>query len=347
MSRRSDLLRAGMWVAGGQAAVALALQLLDASTGLDAYAFTVTAAVASGILSAFVAMGLTLVVESAFGYATDLQLLELANLNHPALKSLIVQAPGSYHHSIIVGSLVEAAAEEIDANALLARVMAYYHDIGKGENPAYFSENQRGGPNPHNKLKPSMSATVIRRHVADGLELARRYRLGEPIRAAIAEHHGTTTIQFFYQKAKEAEDENNPVSEQDYRYAGRKPRSRETALVMLGDSVEAACRSLADPTPARVQGMVNRVINMKFTDGQLEQCDLTLKDLHAIAKAFARVLNSIYHERPEYPGVTDDLSGKKSNGDLDPKQAKKAQRADEDSEEDRPDNLRRLGLDGR
>ncbi|MEE8409112.1 MAG: HDIG domain-containing metalloprotein [Myxococcota bacterium] len=344
MSRRSDLLRAGVWVGVGQAAVAIALQLSEASGSGVGYLTTVSAALISGVLAAIVALAMTSVVEAVFGYTTDLELLELANLNHPALKDLIVQAPGSYHHSIIVGSLVEAAAEAIEANALLARVMAYYHDLGKGCNPAYFVENQRGS-NPHGKLKPSMSAMVIRRHVTDGLDIAKRYGLGEQIRAAIVEHHGTTLIRYFYQKAKEHEDESNPVAESDYRYPGRKPQSRETAVVMLGDSVEAASRSLAEPTPARLQGLVNRIINMKFTDGQLDECDLTLKDLHTIAKAFSRILASIYHERPEYPGLLTDISGKKHDGDLDSKPAKKADASDAPPDPDRPDDIRRLGLD--
>ncbi len=345
MFQRSALFRAGLWVGLGQAGVAVALQAFDANTAVTGYVVVASVAFVSGILAAIVSLAMTLVVEAVFGYTTDLKLLELANLNHPALKAMIVQAPGSYHHSVIVGSLVEAAAEEIGANALLTRVMAYYHDIGKGENPAYFIENQRGGHNPHNKLKPSMSAIIIRRHVTDGLELARKYRLGEQIMAGIAEHHGTTLIQFFFQKAKEAEDESNPVSEQDYRYGGHKPRSREAALVMLGDAIEAASRSLAEPTPARLQGLVQRIINLKFSDGQLEECDLTLADLHSIAKSFTRVLKSIYHGRPEYAGVVNDMTGKKPNGDLDSKPQKQTEDRNSESKEDRPDNLRRLGLD--
>ena len=212
-----------------------------------------------------------------------------------------MQAPGSYHHSIIVGALVEAAAESVNANSLLARVMAYYHDLGKGCNPGYFVENQRQAHNPHDKLKPSMSAMIIRRHVTDGLELARKHRLGAPILAGIAQHHGTTLIHFFYHRAKEQAQDGDTVNEADYRYPGQKPQSREAALVMLGDSIEAASRSMQETTPSRLQGLVNRIISSKFTDGQLEECDLTLRDLHTIAKSFSRVLNSIYHHRPEYP----------------------------------------------
>jgi hypothetical protein len=334
-------------VGAAQAGLAIALLLLDAQVSIVVYLAAVGAALVSGVLAAIVALAMTSVVETLFDYSTDLKLLELANLNHPALKELIVQAPGSYHHSIIVGSLVEAAAEAVGANPLLARVMAYYHDLGKGCNPGYFIENQRGGQNPHAKLKPSMSAMIIRRHVTDGIEIAKRYGLGEQILNAVIEHHGTTLIHYFFEKAKENQSNGTMPAESDYRYPGRKPQSRETAIVMLGDSVEAASRSLPEPTPARLQGLVNRIINLKFTDGQLDECDLTLKDLHLIAKAFTRILNSIYHERPEYPGLLTDITGKRQNGDSDSKPPRPAESGDPSVEEDRPDNIRRLGLDGR
>src|SRR5690606_32436390 len=184
----------------------------------------------------------------------------------------------------------------------------------------------------------------IRRHVTDGLQVAERCPRGEEIRAGSAEHHGTTLIQHFYARAMEEAADDRDVSESDYRYPGRKPQSREAALVMLGDSIEAASRSLADPTAARLNGLVNRIINQKFTDGQLDECDLTLRDLHIIAKAFSRVLASIYHQRVEYPGVLQDLSGKKSHGHLDTKPPKESAPNHSAPETDRPDNLRRLGL---
>ena len=340
INARGDLLKAGALLGAGQAATAIALLMYGAQTDLLSYVLTVGMAFFGGILAGFVALAMTPVVEAVFGYTTDLKLLELANLNHPALKELIVQAPGSYHHSIIVGSLVEAAAEAIGANPLLAKVMAYYHDLGKGCNASYFIENQRGGHNPHDKLKPSMSAMVIRRHVTDGLEIAKRHGLGEAILAGIREHHGTTLIQFFYAKAKEQEEElDDAVSESEFRYPGRKPQTRESALVMLGDSVEAASRSLADPTPARLKGLTNKIINMKFTDGQLEECDLTLRDLHVIARRFIEVLTSIYHQRVAYP----ELGGKR-DADPDSKSSQSTEGADGVGSQDRRDHLRRLGL---
>jgi len=347
ITRRSDLLRAGLWVGVGQMAMAVALMIWDGPVQWLPFALVIAAAFVSGVAAGVFALAMTPVVETVFGYTTNLALLELANLNHPALKELIVQAPGSYHHSVIVGSLVEAAAEAINANPLLARVMAYYHDIGKCRNPSYFSENQRDGHNPHDKLKPSMSAMILRRHVSDGLDIAREHRLGEEVMAGISEHHGTTLMHFFYQKAKEAAEEGESIAESDFRYDFHKPQTREAALVMLADAVEAASASVADPTPARLVGVANRVINLRFSDGQLDECDLTLRDLHNIAKAFGRVLSSIYHERPEYPGLLTDIAGKKQNGNPDDSPHERPDTGEFPPETSRPDNLKRLGLDGR
>jgi len=255
-----------------------------------------------GIASGLIVSAILPIFEAVFGYTTDIKLLELANLNHPALRELIMRAPGSYHHSMMVGSLCEAAAEAIGCNPLLARVGAYYHDIGKGKNPQYFAENQNLGQNPHDKLKPNMSALVIKAHVKDGVELARQHRLPEVIQDFIAQHHGTSLIAYFYHKAKQLEDPDIPeVDEKDYRYPGPKPQSRETAICLLADGVEAASRAMPDPTPARLKGLVQKMINKAFTDGQLDECELTLKDLNAIAEAFNRILAGIYHHRPEYP----------------------------------------------
>ena len=327
ISARSNFIGAGVQVGLVQAGCAVGIALL-ANHAWPTMLTATLAAFIGGVLAGLTTLAMTPLVEWAFGYTTDLQLLELANLNHPALKELIVQAPGSYHHSIIVGALVEAAAESIGANSLLARVMAYYHDLGKGCNPAYFVENQRSRDNPHDKLKPSMSAMIIRRHVTDGLELARRHKLGEPILAGIAQHHGTTLIHFFFHRAREQAEDADQISEAEYRYPGQKPQTREAALVMLGDSIEAASRSLQETSPARLQGLVNRIISAKFTDGQLEECDLTLRDLHTIAKAFQRVLGSIYHHRPEYPDLHPTPGG----------------RSQGEATSEAPDNFRRLGL---
>jgi hypothetical protein len=256
-------------------------------------------------------LALSPIVEGVFGYVTDVKLLELANLNHPALKELIVQAPGTYHHSIVMGSLVEAAAEAIGANALLARVSAYYHDVGKTRNPLYFAENQRS-ENRHEALAPSMSALIVKRHVTDGLELAAHWKLPRPVADVIQQHHGTRQVSFFWAKAQKAAEEERAglsegargegLEEAAYRYPGPKPQSREAALVMIADTCEASSRALPDPSAERLGALVQRRVNEIFSEGQLDECDLTLRDLNAIAAAMVRALEAVYHTRPEYPG---------------------------------------------
>lgn len=266
-------------------------------------------------------MALTPLIEVTFGYASDIKLLELANLNHPALKELIVQAPGTYHHSIIMGSLVEQAAESIGANPLLARSCAYYHDIGKGRNPLYFGENQKG-ENRHDQMAPGMSAVIIKRHVTEGVEMARQYRLPKLVADAIPQHHGTRVVGFFFHKAmKEQEGKENPqpIDESIYRYPGPKPQFREAALVMIADAVEAASRSMPDQSTPKLQALVQKMINMIFSEGQLDECDLTLKDLNVIAHSFVHTLEGIYHARPVYPPGAVGMRTSQSHGGMDPK----------------------------
>ncbi|MBK9293224.1 MAG: HDIG domain-containing protein [Oligoflexia bacterium] len=264
--------------------------------------WNVSAGFLSGILASFVTLTLIPFFENIFVYTTDVKLLELSNLNHPLLKELTVKAPGTYHHSLVVGSMCENAAEEIGANPLLARVCAYYHDIGKTHHAQYFIENQRPGENKHDQISPGMSKTVLVAHVKDGVEMGLKYKLGKPIIDVIEQHHGTTLISFFYHKAKEKEDaQMHEIKEDEYRYPGPKPQFREAALCMLADSIEAAARSLDEPTPARLQNIVRNIIQKKFLDGQLDECNLTLKDLSLIEEAFARTLLSIYHQRIDYP----------------------------------------------
>lgn len=285
-----------------------------------------------GLAAGFFISAVLPLFEAVFSYTTDIKLLELANLNHPALRELILRSPGSYHHSMMVGSLCEAASESIGANSLLARVGSYYHDIGKSKNPGYFAENQKLGENPHDKLKPNMSALIIKSHVKDGLDMARQHRLPVEIQDFIAQHHGTSLIAFFYHRAKELEDPDIPeVDEKDYRYPGPKPQTRETAICLLADGVEAASRAMPNPSPARLKGLVQTMINKAFTDGQLDECELTLKDLNSIAKAFTRILTGIYHHRPEYPGPSKKESEKDSaktgtDGDTQKKERHKGRR---------------------
>jgi putative nucleotidyltransferase with HDIG domain len=223
-------------------------------------------------------------------------------LNHPLLKEMIVKAPGTYHHSMLVGSMVEAAAEEIGANPLLGKVMCYYHDIGKMEHSNYFIENQKQGQNPHDHISPFMSKTLLIAHVKDGVEMGMTYKLGKPIIDGIIQHHGTTLISYFYNKALDMRNDEDPeFSDEEFRYPGPKPQFREAALCMLADSIEAASRSLDEPTPQRLQNIVRNIIQRKFSDGQLDECNLNLKDITKIENAFIRILLGIYHQRIDYP----------------------------------------------
>jgi putative nucleotidyltransferase with HDIG domain len=256
-------------------------------------------AVLNGFLSPVLTIGLLPLFESTFGLTTDITLLEFSDLNRPLLKRLALEAPGTYHHSIMIGTLAEEAAKSINANSLLARVGSYYHDIGKMLKPEYFVENQMGAKNKHEKLAPSMSALILEAHVKEGKELAEANGLPQCLVEFITGHHGRSVMTYFYDKAKKTEDED--VNIEDYRYPGPKPVSKEVAIVMLADSVEAASRTLEDPTPARIKGLVKKIIFSRFESGELDDCDLTLRDLHQIEESFVRVLTGIFHRRIAYP----------------------------------------------
>jgi putative nucleotidyltransferase with HDIG domain len=263
--------------------------------------------------------------EAAFDIATDIKLLELMEPNQPLLKEMIYKSPGTYHHSIVIGNLAEAAAEAINENPLLARVGAYYHDIGKTQKPEYFIENQLVNENKHDRLSPSMSSLIITSHVKEGAEMARQQKLPSVIVDIIRQHHGTSLITYFYQKARELQPL-TPLAEQEFRYPGPRPRTKVAAIVMLADAVEAASRTLGEPTPQRIQSLTNSVITRIFLDDQLSMCDLTLKDLREIAKSFNMILAGIYHHRIDYPGV--DFGGVKKRIDhSDKKHAEEAKTA--------------------
>ncbi|RMG66476.1 MAG: HDIG domain-containing protein [Calditrichaeota bacterium] len=239
--------------------------------------------------------------ERAFDVTTDITLLELSDLNHPLLKRLSVEAPGTFHHSILVGNLAEAAAIAVGANALLTRVGCYYHDIGKMTKPEYFIENQMGALNRHDTLSPRMSALILINHVKAGLELADQYKLPRAVKQFIPEHHGTSLITYFYNKALETGDPKE-IDENQFRYPGPKPRSKETAIAMLADTVEAACRTLQNPTPQRIRSLVDSLVERKIKEGQLDESDLTLREINQIKEAFVPILVGIHHSRIEYPG---------------------------------------------
>jgi cyclic-di-AMP phosphodiesterase PgpH len=301
-----------------------------------------------GMLAGVISTGVIPLVEMAFGFSTDLKLLELANLDQPLLRELMVQAPGTYHHSVIVSNMAEASAEAIKANPLLAKVGSYYHDIGKMKKPQYFIENQIGKENKHDKLAPSMSSLIITSHVKDGVDLAREHHLNREIIDIIAQHQGTKLISYFYQKAKDLAATKGSkafqITEEDFRYPGPKPQTKEAGLVMLADMVEAATRALPEPTIARVQGTVQRIINNVFADGQLDECEITLKDLHQIAKSFNITLSGIFHYRIEYPDSNSSNGKRSNNGDTNNISEENSGDENPGDKEDNEEALRRLGL---
>lgn len=308
VERRSSILRAGLIVGGVNALAILAIKLVTvvSVTGNLAWTqvlFEPLMGFLGGLNAAIFVMVLAPVAELVFDYVTDIKLLELGNLNHPLLKEMIVKAPGTYHHSQLVAVLSEAAAAEIGANPLLARVGSYFHDIGKMRKPDYFIENQQGGINRHDKLSPSMSALIIAAHVKDGIEMAREYKLPARITDFIPEHQGTKRMNFFYQKALEQSDGKEPVDEKIYSYPGPRPQTREAGIILLADGAEASVRSLPDKSPQKIQAQVQKIVNSNFIEEQLDECDMTLKDLHVIAETFVRVLVGIYHQRIAYPDV--------------------------------------------
>lgn len=259
----------------------------------------------NAVLSPILAYGLLIFYEKVFRVATDLVFLELSDFNNPLLRDLSSKAPGTFHHSIIMGNLSEQAAKEIGANQILARVGCYYHDIGKIANPDYFVENQMDS-NKHEELNPSLSAKMIIAHVKNGIKMAERYRLPKEIIDFIPMHHGTNLVSYFYEKARTEEGEIDTTHEYIYRYPGPKPQTRETGIVMLADSVEAATRSIEDPTPAKLETQINEIIRARFLDGELDECDLTLKDLIKIKQSFLKTIVGIHHHRIKYPETVDD-----------------------------------------
>jgi putative nucleotidyltransferase with HDIG domain len=342
---RGTLIKAGLKVGLVNILVATGLHMFSGS-GLELkLVWDWTFGLAGGVSSGILATGFAPVVEMMFGYSTDIKLLELANLDRPILRKLMLEAPGTYHHSVVVGSLVEAAADAVGANPLLAKASGYYHDIGKIKKPLYFIENQIGSENKHDKLAPSMSSLILTAHVKDGVEIAKNHKLGKAIIHIIQQHHGTSLIAYFYEKARQQKGE-KAVKMENFRYPGPKPQTKEAGLVLLADAVEAASRSLENPTPSRIKGLVQRIINKMFLDGQLGECELTLRDLHEIARSFNKILPGIHHHRIEYPdGVARiDNGAKRSNGDSDRRQTKSAQDRQTQDQEEGGDNLRRLGM---
>ncbi|MCF7873804.1 MAG: HDIG domain-containing protein [Candidatus Omnitrophica bacterium] len=253
----------------------------------------------NGILSSIIVLGILPIFEFIFKVLTNISLLELSDFNHPLMRRLILEAPGTYQHSLVMANLSEAAAESIGANSLLVRVGAYYHDIGKLIKPQYFVENLVNYKDMHKKLKPSMSKLIIFNHVKEGVELAKKYHINPQIINFIRQHHGKTLVYYFYHRAKEIEPDLK--HEEEYKYPGPKPQSKEIAIVALADSVEAISRTVSEPNPARIEEMIREVVKKRFMEGELDESNLTLKDLEKITQSFIRILTATFHTRINYP----------------------------------------------
>ncbi len=295
--KRKAIIRAGLIIGIAQAATLFFIEYFRMGS-LDRYLVIIINGVACGIIVA----GILPVFEYLFKTLTNISLLELTDT--PLLNRMKLEAPGTSHHSLIVGNLSETACETVGANALLARVGAYYHDIGKLSKPEYFSENQGLNSSKHDILSPVMSKLIIMNHVKEGVEVARKYKLNPVLIDFIQQHHGNSLVYYFYQRALENIEEDQEVKEEGFRYPGPKPDTKEAAIVLLADSVEAAARALKDPHPKKIEEVVHKVINNKFIDGQLDECDLTLKDLEKISAVFIRILSGIYHSRVTYAKET-------------------------------------------
>lgn len=300
--RRSAFFRAGLYLG---AVNCLAIIIISALSGdftfIDLF-LKLLLGLIGGIVSGFIVAGMTPVFETIFDYTTEFRLMELANLNNPLFQRMIIEAPGTYHHSIIVASLVEGAAQSIGANPLLAKVSAYYHDIGKLKKPRYFIENQTNGENIHDRLSSKMSSLVIISHVKEGAELAAEMKLGNLVSNIIRQHHGNSLVGYFWEKGKRENNTSNTCfSENDFRYPGPKPQTREAGLVLLGDVIEASSRVLKNPTPARINNLVRDRIEKVFLDGQLDECEITLRDLNIISETFIKILTGMFHSRIDYP----------------------------------------------
>ena len=303
--KRSHFYRALWAVPLIYAAGIVSVEMLQLSPFQEASA-AVAYGVFNGMLSVVIAMGLLPIFESLFRFTTDITLLELSDLNHPLLRQLAMKAPGTYQHSLMMGELGAAAAEACGANALLTRVGAYFHDVGKLNKPEYFVENQ-SGKNPHGRLSPHMSSLIVETHVKEGLELTEEYKLPSEISAFIPEHHGTMPMTYFYLRAVEEAENGAKVNEDDFRYDGPKPQSRETGIIMLADAVEAASRVMDHPNPRRIRTLVKELVERRFEDGELDDCPLTLRDLRLVQNSFVNILTSRFHQRIDYPDKDETL----------------------------------------
>ncbi|HXE71506.1 MAG TPA: HDIG domain-containing protein [Candidatus Nitrosotenuis sp.] len=308
VSGRFDLIAASLVVWASNVLAVLVFSLMSTDEWGEIAKNTLFFGGLNGLTSALVAVGALPFLENFFGITTHIKLVELSSPSEPLLQRLLKEAPGTWQHSVMVANMAESAAQAVGADSLLARVGAYYHDVGKIKRPRFFIENQTGPDNPHDRIAPSLSAMIIMAHVRDGLELAAQYKLPDTIVDFIRQHHGTSLVAYFYHAARTRSQE--PVFEEDFRYPGPKPRTRESAIVMICDGIEAASRTLPSPTPERLAELVNKMIDGLVEDGQLDECDLSLKDLSVVRETLIRNLTGLYHQRVEYPDVSTLSSGK-------------------------------------
>ena len=298
--QRTAALLAGVLVGVTNFLCVIAVGMINGAVSSDT-ALNGLCAAGSGLCAAILCIGVQPILEWIFNLTTSAKLLELSNPNQPLLRRMLLEAPGSYHHSIIVANLAETAASAIGANGLLARVGAYYHDVGKLKRPMYFKENQMAGDNPHDRTDPRVSAAILTAHTRDGYQMGLKARLPEPILDIIRQHHGDSPMVFFYDKAVKLYGDKVDIAA--FRYEGPRPRSREAAVVMLADTIEAAARALPDPDPEKIDALIRKLVRAKMTDGQLDESELTFVDLDRICRAFQSVLSGVFHERIEYPDI--------------------------------------------
>jgi putative nucleotidyltransferase with HDIG domain len=298
--RLTDFILTGLYVAVANVALILIFRLLAREEDLANLARLTLAAFGGGALTGLLALSSQFILGKLAGITTALELIELSRPTHPLLQKLLREAPGTYHHSLIISNLAEHAAQRIGADSLLCRVGAYYHDVGKTLNPQFFVENQFEGVNPHNALDPRTSVGILQQHVRDGLKLATKYRVSKRVRDLIPEHHGTTLAVYFYEKAV-AQSPGTTVDEREFRYPGPRPQTREAAIMMLADGVEATTRADRPTNAAEIRAVIDRIFEQRIRDGQLDEVDITLRDLELIKQAFLEVLQGLYHPRVKYP----------------------------------------------
>ncbi|RAP35831.1 hypothetical protein DID80_05980 [Candidatus Marinamargulisbacteria bacterium SCGC AAA071-K20] len=312
--KRSELIYSGYIIGVFNVLFVVCIGLFKEIHTFTWYGANMLLAFGNGIFSAMIALAVLPYFESLFKITTNQTLLELSNLNHPLLKRLMMTTPGTYQHSIMVATLAEAAAEEINANPVICRVGAYFHDIGKMKRPTFYTENQFSAENPHNNLAPRISKMIISAHPKDGVELAEKYKLPQVLKDIMMEHHGTALVSYFYTQAKQTEEfKDEEYNKEEFRYPGPKPHFRESGIIMLADSVEAAVRSMQKPSPAKIETLIEKIFTDRIADNQLINCPLTLQEIEEVKQTFLKVFKGVYHSRVNYEEEIKNLMSQEKN----------------------------------